>query len=118
MPGKTLGKGGGGESVSGREHFHSIGKVWVRLLAQPQSRGCFWETAGTKEEDAPQGRGGDLPWELLLKQPLSTHYQVLPTYVSGKIPNGRKETMNPEPEHSALRELSKHRLICKRNREQ
>lgn len=80
--------------------------------------GCFWETAGTKEEDAPQGRGGDLPWELLLKQPLSTHYQVLPTYVSGKIPNGRKETINPEPEHFALRELSKHRLICKRNREQ
>lgn len=61
---------------------------------------------------------GGLPWELLLRQPLPTHYQVLPTYISGKIPNGRKETINPEPEHSALRELSKHRLICKRNREQ
>lgn len=106
--------------------------MWVRPLAQPQSqgvllgdsgsasgrlRGCFWETAGAKEEDALNSEGGSAR-ELLLKQPLPTHSQVLPTYSSGKIPNGRKETINPEPELSALHELSKHRLICKRNGEQ
>lgn len=41
MPGKTLGKGGGGESISGREHFLSIDKVWVRPLARPQGQGVL-----------------------------------------------------------------------------